>query len=188
MIKKAHKNWLALGVLAGVLLNGWTPCFGSPMPLFQQGFMIQATPFDHKVIRTGLFTQNFQATSSALAADSLFSVARSFRYVPDKPGKDTWQTPDETDMRRAGDCEDKAVWLYAQLKKNGYSNVRLVIGRMRASSRGFHVWVSLTNSQGQYLILDPTAQKKIWEHSSFSDGEYTPLYSFDGVTRYRHDS
>ena len=119
--------------------------------------------------------------------ESLFGRAKAFRYQADAAGHDRWQTPEETESRWAGDCEDKAVWLYAQLKKSGYSGVRLVIGRQNPSSRTLHAWVTLDNSDGSFYVLDPTAQKRVWNSNDFSDGSYRPLYSFDGSNRYRHD-
>ena len=120
--------------------------------------------------------------------ESLFLKAKSIRYVPDKKGQDYWQTPLETEARWSGDCEDKAVWLYAQLKQNGFQDVRLVVGRFRNVSRDFHVWVTLSDSSNDFYVLDPTSQKRLWKSSEFPQGYYHPLYSFDGSNRYKHDA
>lgn len=150
-----------------------------------EGSVTQATPFDAKIHRSGaLGSVSRQAPGTS--ADSLFFAARSFRYIPDEVGRDYWQTPEETYQRGGGDCEDKAVWLYSQLKQNGYQGVRLVIGRFR---NGFHVWVTLQDSQdpSNLFILDPTAHKRIWGVRDFPPDYYHALYSFDGLNRYRHD-
>lgn len=187
MFKKDIKKMIVAIGLAVALLSQTGLGYSYPATLFWQGSMIQATPFDNKIVRSGILNQIFPVSRND-TAESLFTIARSFRYIPDRRGKDIWQTPVETETRRAGDCEDKAIWLFVQLKKSGYDQVRLIIGRMKPSSRGFHVWITLAGEADQLLILDPTAQKRIWNASDFSASEYIPLYSFDGINRYRHDS
>ncbi len=184
-ICKAHKNLIAGMALAGVLFGNQPTSFAAEPGL--QGQPILATPYDGRLMEAGALIDVIPAEGSR-SSDQLFSQARSFRYKEDGRGNDHWQTPEETEQRWSGDCEDKAVWLYAQLKKNNHRGVRLVVGRKDRSSRSFHVWVALEASNGSYFILDPTAQKRIWNASDFSDGSYRPLYSFDGINRYRHDS
>ena len=151
------------------------------------GQPIAATPYDNRLNEAGALV-DYLPTADTRSADELFLQARSFRYQNDGSSRDHWQTPEETEARWSGDCEDKALWLYAQLKKNGHRGVRLVVGRKDGSSNGFHVWVSMASSDGSSAILDPTAQKRIWNTSDFWDGAYTPLYSFDGLNRYRHQT
>ena len=153
------------------------------------GYLIQATPFDHQMSHLGdiLGSYSVPLTQDDASSNDLFILARSMQYVPDLSGHDYWQTPEETQARWAGDCEDKAVWLFAKLKKHGHSNVRLVIGRYRPVDGNLHVWVTMADDQNNLWILDPTLQKKIWKSSDFSEGLYRPLYSFDGINRYRHD-
>ncbi len=152
------------------------------------GFWIPATPFDHKMDLAGaLYFQPTSPIESIVSIEELFMRAKSIRYVPDPPGEDYWQTPQETQARWAGDCEDKAIWLFAELKKNGYHDLRLVIGRYRSVDKKFHVWLTRIDDENNVLILDPTTQKKIWKASDFEKGFYQPLYSFDGINRYRHE-
>lgn len=152
-----------------------------------QGRLIAATPYDTRMAQAGILSlsaplQNFNSI------DALFMKARAFRYKEDARGNDHWQSPEETESRWAGDCEDKAVWLFYQLKMNGAQDARLVIGKQNAASKGLHVWVALTEPNGSFRILDPTAQKRIWSSTDLSAGSYRPLYSFDGINRYRHDA
>ncbi len=182
MFSKVQKKIFAV-VVAGLL--GLAPCLHAS--LLMQGQIIPATPYDGRMSTAGVLT--IQATlHEAQTMEALFGRAKAFRYQSDAAGDDRWQTPEETESRWAGDCEDKAVWLYAQLKKNGYEGVRLVIGRQNASSRSLHAWVTLNNSDGSFFVLDPTAQKRVWNSNDFLDGSYRPLYSFDGSNRYRHDA
>ncbi len=153
------------------------------------GSLIPATPFDRQLTRAGGFQAHFEVLSGSLqSSEGLFIQAHSMRYIADPSRRDTWQTPEETQARWAGDCEDKALWLFANLKKNGYSNVRLVVGRYRSTDRNYHVWVTMADGQGNVFILDPTIQKKIWRNSDFGEGTYRALYSFDGMNRYRHNA
>ena len=109
-----------LAVIVPVLLimTSW-PLNSFGADVYGSGHLIQATPYDRKLATTGVFdSQAYPNESVPLQSSSpenLFWTAKSFRYVPDSNG-DYWQTPQETEARHAGDCEDKAVWLYAQLK------------------------------------------------------------------------
>ena len=158
-----------------------------PAPAAQEGNTVMATPFDRKISTSHVFDVQGGVPSSAKDPLALFMEARSFRYTPDRRS-DHWQTPEETEARRAGDCEDKAVWLYAQLKAAGYTDTRLVIGKYKSISRQYHVWVTFTDDQGQTLILDPTTQRRPWKLGDFSGGFYVPYYSYDGRKRYHHRS
>jgi hypothetical protein len=186
MIHKVYQKSVAVLALAGCLSMGSAPSLCA-MELGIGGRLTRATPFDNKLNSTGTLA-GIVPVQNVQSADSLFNKAKTFRYVADDPSKDYWQTPQETESRWAGDCEDKAVWLFAQLKKNGYRDVRLVVGHFNRASHGYHVWVTLTDeSSGRVCVLDPTSQKRIWKSEDFAEGYYKPLYSFDGSNRYRHD-
>jgi predicted transglutaminase-like cysteine proteinase len=150
--------------------------------------IIPSTPFDHKLDHSGLF-QAFRAESIGTASmDQLnveFATARSFRYISDQD--DYWQSAEETSQRHAGDCEDKAIWLFERLTKAGFSDLRLVIGKYRVIDKELHVWITYTDNGTTYL-LDPSSQKKIWKSSDFSSEWYKPVYSFDGHNRYSYTS
>ena len=187
MIKKVLKKTQFRLVLAGLVLLGSSPCLAAEVELDGHGRLISATPYDHQLKQTGILIA-YGPGQNTRSADDLFNQARAFRYEADPAGQDYWQTPDETEARWAGDCEDKAVWLYAQLKDNGYRGVRLVVGRQNSVLQGFHVWVTLEDTGGTgFYVLDPTMMKRIWHSTDFPEGYYRPLYSFDGLNRYRHD-
>lgn len=151
------------------------------------GQPVNFTPFDTRMRNAGLFGGS-SAESSALgdhSIDTIFNTARSFRYVADR-GRDNWQTDTETQSRRAGDCEDKAVWLYKNLIAGGAQNVRLVIGRYRQMDRQLHVWVTCRDRDGNTCLLDPSKQRRVWKLSSADSGLYRPLYGFDGRNKYKY--
>ena len=188
MITKANKKLLRVATLAA-LFSFLPLSSGQASVDALGGSVIQATPYDRKISAAGGFSLDaVPAISSLRSSDGLFVQARSMRYVSDAATRDYWQTPQETQARWSGDCEDKALWLFAQLKKNSHENVRLVVGRHRSTDKNYHVWVTMADGQNNIWILDPTAQKKIWKSSDFGGGYYKPLYSFDGINRYRHDA
>ena len=163
----------------------FTPMEAAALEL--QNHLINATPYDHKLDRAGFFNHAQNTPTSYKKTDlaGLFYHAKSFRYIKEQKG-DLWQTPEETERKGSGDCEDKAVWLFSRLKESGYSNVRLVIGKYKSINRGYHVWVLVTDPTHTTYLLDPSSQKCVWKPEDFGPGYYRPIYSFDGQNRYRH--
>ena len=157
---------------------------GGPYDL---GRMVEQTPFDSDLARAGFFRDDpalSRLASSSQTVERLFRKARSFRYTSDKIRRKHWQTAKETDIKHSGNCIDKALWLYTELKKNGYRHVRLVIGRYRSIDPTLHAWLIYANGSGETYLLDSAMQNKPWKLTQFSKGLYRPFYSFDGKNRY----
>ena len=158
---------------------------------YPQARPVPYTPFDHKIqtalkIELGSVVQNIESGSiQKESIENLFFRAQRFRYV-NEGRKDYWQSPQETELRGAGDCEDKAIWLFKKLKENGYYNVFLIIGKYRSVDPQYHVWVSVSDRQGNTLLLDPATQKRPWSLLAVREGLYRPLYSFDGTQSYKY--
>lgn len=112
--------------------------------------------------------------------------ARDFQYKTEKNGMDHWQLPAETEMLGTGDCEDKAIWLYYKLLKDGFDDVRLVVGEYIEGKEIRHVWLSWHQNERTY-ILDPTTNDNIGEVNSFPKGSYRPLYSFYRDNKWKHE-
>jgi len=102
-----------------------------------------------------------------------------------KDRADYWQLPEETEKKGRGDCEDKAIWLYSKLIKEGFTDVRLVIGKYRESSPYFHAWV-VWYQEDKIFILDPTKNRSIWELRDYPAGYYQPYYSYYKNKKWRH--
>lgn len=111
--------------------------------------------------------------------DNFFWKARRFSYREEK-NRDDWQLPEDTERKRAGDCEDKALWLYAQLRAAGYENLSLVVGRYRSWDASLHVWLTRMDENGNVFILDPTVQNKVWPRNAFHPGFYQPIFLLGG--------
>jgi hypothetical protein len=104
---------------------------------------------------------------------------------PHSSPNDWWQLPEETERRGAGDCEDKAIWLYAKLLEEGFEDVRLVVGKYRTDQPGCHAWVVYYHSEKVY-ILDPTKAGRPWQAKHYPKGFYWPLYSYSKDNRWCH--
>jgi len=131
-------------------------------------------------------------------------IATTFRYLSDGEGEghtvggqlspplrenispdDCWQLPEETESRGAGDCEDKAIWLYARLLQTGFEDVRLVVGKYQIEQAVYHAWVVYYLTDKIY-ILDPTVNVGLWEARRYPEGFYKPLYSYSKANRWSH--
>jgi hypothetical protein len=131
-------------------------------------------------------------------------IASRFSYLPDQEcrdetsydersnsakeansSNDSWQLPNETEYRGAGDCEDKAIWLYVRLIETGVQNVRLVVGKYRTDQPAYHAWVVCHGTNRTY-ILDPTMNAGLWQARHYPRGFYRPLYSYSKGSRWRH--
>ncbi len=141
----------------------------SPGHFDHGGTSTKATPYDkrYKKVRKYLET------------------ASEFRYKADGVGADYWQLPFETEKLGTGDCEDKAIWLYSRLLKEGFDNVRLVLGNYRRNKSSVHMWVNWYHD-GRVYILDPTINDGIWRAEEYSKGFYKPLYSFYKDKKWKH--
>ncbi len=83
-------------------------------------------------------------------------------------GVGNWQLPFETERLGTGDCDDKAVWLYSKLLKDGVGNVRLVLGNYKKGELSVHMWVNWYQD-GQVYILDPTVDNSIRTVTQYSN-------------------
>ena len=147
---------------------------------FGVGCMIQTTPFYNKLVQAGVFEIPAMGLANPRPMPLLFKMARSFRYESDKTRRDWWQSADQTSQYFSGDCEDKAIWLYTQMRRNGYHDASLHIGKYSPSSRKFHMWVTYVADDGSTLLLDPTIQRKPWNILAFSENFYRSLHILNG--------
>ena len=153
--------------------------FSSEVPQILSG-----NPFAYKLEESGLFNipPPLEVVPEPMPlVKQLFWKARSFRYTPELQGSDHWQTPEETERIYAGDCEDKAVWLFSELHKHGIQNIELVIGKYKTIKKTLHVWVTYVDPSGATLVLDPSMQRSIWKISEFSANHYKAIFAYDGL-------
>ncbi len=108
--------------------------------------------------------------------------------------QDYWQTPDETNKRRGGDCDDFGIWLIDYLASHGCRDVmRLCAGRV---PQGNHVWVEIITEENRFWC-DPTpGWGRIIEPAQwFMDKDRRAVYGytwngegFDDEVVYSYDS
>ncbi len=152
----------------------------SALPLTGSSCLIQSTPFYNRLLTAGVFDVPVIHVQSAKPAPLLFKMARSFRYSSDRFKRDRWQSAEQTSQYFSGDCEDKAIWLYTQLRRNGYRDVSLHIGKYAPSSQKLHMWVTYVDEEARTMLLDPTMQRKAWETSAFPEKNYRSQHILNG--------
>jgi len=94
---------------------------------------------------------------------SCFEDACKIKYQKDEghdQGQDNWQTPEETIRKGTGDCEDMAILLYRNLKREGLKP-RIVSGFGNIHELEPHVWVEYDHPTQGTLIPDPSIRKII---------------------------
>lgn len=114
--------------------------------------------------------------------------AQNFSYISDQKHfnkKDYWQNPDEIEISKAGDCEDKSLWLYSKLIEEGFTDIRLVIGKHAVDNKNTHVWVEWYND-GEIFILDGTYSDGLQILSYLPVWLYKPLYSYYKDQKWKH--
>ena len=94
-----------------------------------------------------------------------------------------WKTPTEVRSAPVADCKGKAVALYEQMRANGATNVRVVIGKHRLEDLRTHAWVEWDTTDGRY-VLDPTFNTMATKEDPYN-AMYIPLYAYQGASKYR---
>jgi len=168
---------VAVAVFAGLISFS---CFGQPVFL-----TVPSTPYDHQMSRvhpvlTSTDVQLPGPTSSLFAVNQWMTELRAIPYRYST----YWQTPGEVDLEQAADCKGKAVALYAEMRRNGAKNVRVVIGKRRIDSPVTHAWLEWETKEGSY-VLDPTFNEIPIKTDEISPTTYVPLYAYDGEHKYR---
>jgi hypothetical protein len=104
--------------------------------------------------------------------------AMPYRFSP------YWQTPSEVSLLQVADCKGKAVALYAQMRRYGAKNVRVVIGKRHPFDANTHAWVEWQTTQGTYT-LDPTFNERAVPTAELDSLMYVASYAYDGERKYR---
>lgn len=109
------------------------------------------------------------------------------RYVDDMQRlqhPDAWQSPASFQTHMSGDCEDFALWAWAQLVRLGH-RARFVLGGLFENELN-HAWVSL-HGGGQIQVLECTPRPYNNSINARSALEYRPMFSVDHrLFVYRH--
>jgi hypothetical protein len=116
--------------------------------------------------------------------DEIREFLRGCRAVSDKElfGKEEyWQPPEEFEKRKAGDCEDFALWTWRQLLMLGF-DARVVFGMHGRYGIG-HAWVMFFEN-GKCFLVEPQARSLGRKLPRLSTLPYHPKFSvgWDGKT------
>lgn len=113
------------------------------------------------------------------------------KYVSDREqfGKDDyWQSPEDFEKSRKGDCEDFALWTWRQLVYMNYE-ARFVVGKASRYGEG-HSWVTFEEG-GKHFLLEPLRWSLGLRQPRLSILWYDPMFSvaWDGktVSYYQHE-
>ncbi|HZR79080.1 MAG TPA: hypothetical protein VFA58_07715 [Chthoniobacterales bacterium] len=146
-------------------------------------FEVGSTPYDRQMLRVqeALITPapyRMNSVSFGLVNEWMIEL----RSMPYRYSRE-WRTPWEVQATRMGDCKAKAVALYDRMQLHGATNLRLVIGKRRATDSLTHAWLEWETAQGT-VLLDPTfnwapTMKTTDAHS------YVAYYGYEGAHKYQ---
>ena len=106
-----------------------------------------------------------------IVVSELERVNRDVGYAYDD--QSYWQSPEQTEARALGDCEDKAFLLQERLAGQGCES-KVVFGLLRFPHvTTYHAWVE-TNIDGENYVLD-VARGEIWKRADLSEDEFLNL-------------
>lgn len=110
---------------------------------------------------------------------SIFPKLDSIKYTQDIKTwgiAEYWQTPQETDSLKTGDCEDKAIRIYNLLTEKGL-NVKLRWGKYYSTSIIDHVWNEYEIGDTTYIIETASRNAKIIKKDTIdTKRSYLTLY------------
>ena len=169
-----HRRLAALALFFGATVS----CFGHPAFL-----TVPATPYDRQMVRV---RPSLAAANKGPGAVSSLSINRwmsELRAIPyHYSGR--WQTPAEVNFAQTADCKGKAVALYAQMRRNGAQNLRIVIGKHFIHNSVTHAWLEWDKPEGSFM-LDPTFNETPVKTAELDPMSYLPFYAYDGAHKYR---
>jgi predicted transglutaminase-like cysteine proteinase len=144
---------------------------------------VESTPYDHQMARVSpvlMFSSRYSTNHLSLVTVNYW-IAK-LREIPYRYSSN-WRTPTEVRSAPVADCKGKAVALYEQMKANGATNVRIVIGKHRFEDLRTHAWVEWATTDGKY-VLDPTFNQVATKEDPYSF-MYIPFYAFEGASKFR---
>ena len=155
-------------------------CFGQ-----SRFFTVSHTPYDRQMVRVYplLASTSGQWSNQISPSSGVSQWMSDLRDIPYQYSRH-WRTPAEINLMQAADCKGKAVALYAQMRRNGARNLRVVIGRHHIHDSATHAWLEWETTGGTY-VLDPTFNEMPAKKMELSPTTYVPLYAFDGEHKYR---
>ena len=117
------------------------------------------------------FNRHLATRPQTLAEIETFLIGCRYRSDREtRSQRDFWEPPDIFEKRKAGDCEDHAIWAWRQLHDLGYK-ARLVLGYCKGRA---HAWV-LIFANGRAYLMEPTLKYRWFPKSK----AYEALWSVE---------
>jgi len=113
--------------------------------------------------------------------EEVVAFLRGCRYARDAEAfgrEEVWLHPEDFERLRVGDCEDHALWAWAQLVRAG-RDARFTAGIHQA--RG-HAWVTIFD--GASVTVCETTARKSGRYLVDPRGAYDPWWSVSGEVRF----
>lgn len=175
--KKLVKGLCVVGLLVLGSAQGWA---------YNSYSVTGVTPYDRQMAKI----QPVLSETVEVSADSSLSLSQVNRWMRQLNAipyqySPTWQNPDE--ISSGTDCKGKAVALYDLMKKQGATNIQLVIGKLAAGHKQTHAWVVWV-VKGTTYILDPTFSSRAWEASQMDSDQYIPEYAYSGTQKFHYEN
>jgi predicted transglutaminase-like cysteine proteinase len=144
---------------------------------------VDSTPYDRQMARVQpTLTAPAGHTFDGISLTLINEWMSQLRAMPYRHSRE-WPTPSEVQAKGVADCKGKAMVLYDRLQLNGATDVRLVIGKRRATDLLTHAWLEWGTKTGDF-ILDPTfdwaARGKMQDRST-----YIAFYAYEGFHKYQ---
>ena len=186
-VRKRFLTFLICGAALGLLIVSGLSCVGriiypeSPaanwLPATQSEFTSYVMPECQAVNETlETILGDPPYTISQLGFDDIRSwVADNIAYKSDKEqwGRDYWQTPEETLLHRAGDCEDFSILLCSLLRAYGIDAQRVYVALGINGAQDGHAFV-IENwyNDVEWRRVESQAAAQLPSYSLFFTGSY----------------
>lgn len=147
------------------------------------GEQVASTPYDRYMGEVkSVLGQLSGSESDVEKVCSLMQEGHKFRYRFTRPYKSA--SPEETQLRREGDCKAKALWLCSRMNDAG---LRYVVGKTKLGAPLSHAWLLWWND-GYWWILDCTNLSVPLRADLVPSDEYVPFYSWNKSGEYQHNA
>ncbi len=168
---------------------------GKPIPPSQLQALVRDSPFT-RAYRAGPASRLPKSLAASfedyLAAklrarierpEDVFGFLSACAYVRDldQHGRpEVWLHPEDFERRRAGDCEDRALWAWIRFVRLGWE-ARFTAGLLEG---GGHAWVTLFRG-AEVLVCETTSREAAdFLLPAAERAGYEPVWSVDGEARF----
>jgi hypothetical protein len=167
------------------LLRAACLCLGAASCVAQTNFLaVASTPYDRQMTPVSrVLNSSAGPLGHRTSLANINEWLAGLRAIPYQYSSQ-WKTPAQVHSGYVADCKGKAILLYAIMRANGATHVRLVIGKHYVADQRTHAWLEWDTAAGTYL-LDPTFNSAIERVNDNDPSRYVPHYAYYGAHKYR---